>query len=363
MTTPPMREPTVMLHDLTGGLLWPRLLRLPALALRPERLVTALAAVVVIMLIGEISQLWNKNLSFNEVIAGNIVHPMQRLGEGAVQLNGTLVGIAARDLMHAPLDLLIADPWALFFLGIPMLLVWGVAGAAIGRSAACEVALGRVISWPEGLAFGMSKAVNCLGAAASPIIFVAFAYLLIAFGGFALMTWPGGNIVGAVLYGLALLLALLTVLIGVGYLLGWSMLVPAIACEGTDALDSIQRVYAYVVSRPVRLLVYLLIVLAVGAFSYGVFAFVVERTIEMCSSAGREWSGTRGTLAFATEPAVTGTNAAARSIIEFWHSVLRLVIGAYAVSFVHTAGTMVYLLCRRINDGQEIAELWTPDAR
>lgn len=358
-----MREPTVLLHDLTRGLLWPRLLRLPALALRPERLLTALAAIVAIGLIGEINRAWNEEASFNQIVEMSVVSPVRHLASGTLAVNPSGVSHAARRLLAAPLDMLIADPWALFFLGIPMLIVWGVAGAAISRSAACEVALGRVVAWPEGLAFGVRRWVNCLGAIVAPIAFVAVVHLVIAAGGAALLTWPIGNIAGAVLYGLALVAAVVAVLVGVGYLLGWSMLVPAIACEGTDALDAIQRVYAYVTGRPLRLLVYLFVTLAVGALSFGVLAFIAQRGIDLASAASVQWSGERGARVLGPEGELGGIDGAARSIVGFWNGVVHLLVAAYAVSFVHTAGTLVYLICRRINDGQEIAELWTPDAR
>ncbi len=54
------------------------------------------------------------------------------------------------------------------------------------------------------------------------------------------------------------------------------------------------------------------------------------------------------------------THGWSRRIVNFWTGALELLIGALLTSFYFTASTLLYLLLRRICDGQDVAELWTP---
>ena len=380
----PVREPLVALDDLTGSLLWPKLLRAPALALRIERVLAGVACVVTIGLLGRISGLWNDEATFGELVGMHVVGPLASVVELITPWGGRGIplGSTARTLLYAPVNLLVADPAALLLLGVPMLIVWGVLGVMISRSVASEVSLGRVLRWEPTLGFALSKWLGALGAMLAPVLLVALAHLVIAVGGAALFTWPVGDVIGAVLYGVALLVAVLAVLVALGFLLGWPMLLPAIACEGTDALDAIQRVYAYVIGRPLRLVLYGVIVTLTALIALGVVGWVLSTGESLATTASAQWSGTRGAQALqmdtlprrVPDPALAevggtgleeagGTVRAAHAVVGFWRSLLTVLIAGYVVSLIHTGGTLLYLLCRRINDGQEIAELWTPDAR
>ncbi|GJM19632.1 MAG: hypothetical protein DHS20C14_18450 [Phycisphaeraceae bacterium] len=364
--SPTIREPAVTLDDLTRGLIWPMLLRAPALALRPERWLTGVAAVVVLGLIGSISGLWagDDGRPFMDMISAHLIDPTGAIFESIMpwrwdQWEPQVFLGALGELLLAPARMLDEDPWAVVALGIPMLIVWAVAGVAIGRSAAFEVSLARVVPWPQALGFALRRWLSGFGAIAAPLLLIAVIHLLIAVGGFVLFTWPGGDVVGAVVHVLGMAAALVAVLVGVGYLLGWSMLVPALACEGTDALDAIQRVYAYVIGRPLRLLVYLFLAGLVGLVAFVVIVFVRELAVGMADGAAAQWSGERGTTILARTPDTGGTMGAAIWVLGIWRALLDVLVAGFVVSYVHTAGTLIYLMCRRVNDGQEIAELWT----
>jgi hypothetical protein len=47
-------------------------------------------------------------------------------------------------------------------------------------------------------------------------------------------------------------------------------------------------------------------------------------------------------------------------IINLWLAVPIGVLAAYLLSLVLTVSTMVYLIMRRVVDGQDIGELWVP---
>ncbi|MEQ8771154.1 MAG: hypothetical protein RIB60_11675 [Phycisphaerales bacterium] len=361
-----IREPTVSLDDLLRGLIWPLLLRGPAMALRPERWLLGICSVVAIGLIGSISHLWRDgdDPSFTEGLGQRVFEPVGNLVESAFPWRWQPDAFveSARRVAYAPANLLDAFPLSVVVLGIPMLAVWCVFGLAISRSAACEVALARVVSGTDAFAFGLKRWLSGFASVFTPIAVIGAIHIIIATGGFLLLTWPGGNILGGLMHGFGMMLAAGAVLIGIAFLLGWIMLVPAVSCEGTDALDSVQRVYAYVVGRPARLLVYLVLVGLIGVVSFTVVSLVRELAILMADGAATQWAGNRA-LTIVSGAQTQGTGGLAASAMELWRTFFDVAVAGFIVSYVHTSGTLLYLLCRRVNDGQEIAELWTEDGR
>ena len=70
--------------------------------------------------------------------------------------------------------------------------------------------------------------------------------------------WIGPIIVGALFF-LFLAVAFVLMLLMLGILGGFHLLYPAVAVEGADAFDAMSRAFAYVYSRPWRLLWYSLV--------------------------------------------------------------------------------------------------------
>jgi magnesium-transporting ATPase (P-type) len=140
------------------------------------------------------------------------------------------------------------------------------------------------------------------------------------------------------------------------------MIVPALAVEGTDAFDAIQRCYAYVIGRPLRYLTYLLILTLLGTFAAALFAMLARVSIEMT-----DWAA--GFLANdATQRALTGegdlgaTKKWAHEFISYWRNFVEILIAGYIISLFFTSATLLYLAVRRICDGQGITEIWEPVA-
>ncbi len=361
-----IREQTVSLDDLLRGLIWPLLLRGPAMALRPERWLLGVVAAVMLGLIGSISGAWvaENEPNFTDGISAHVLEPVGGLVDATLpwRWHPAVFRSVFAEMAHSPARLLEEHPLSIVVLGVPMLIVWCVLGLAIARSTACEVSLARVVPGPEALAFGIKRWLSGFGAVFAPLALIGVIHLAIASGGFLLLTWPVGDIIGSVMHAAGIGLAIVAVLIGIGFALGWIMLVPALACEGTDALDAIQRVFAYVLGRPLRLLVYLVMIGLIGLLAFAVITWVREFAELMANGAAAQWSGERG-RSIVAGTAEEGTAGAAAGIVGLWQSLLDVLIAGFLISYVHTAGTLVYLLCRRVNDGQEIAELWTEDGR
>ncbi|RMH65632.1 MAG: hypothetical protein D6685_05760 [Bacteroidetes bacterium] len=59
------------------------------------------------------------------------------------------------------------------------------------------------------------------------------------------------------------------------------------------------------------------------------------------------------------EERITGEGIQADLIATF-RKLPALLLSAYALSLVHCSGTVLYLLIRAANDGQEVSEVWMP---
>jgi hypothetical protein len=353
----------VLLEDLLDGLLWPRLLRVPALALRPERLGLAAAAVVVVALLGRLDGLWTEGgPTFGQAVAEKLRVSGTELADSIFDADAPRAAAAAFGVSDVLL-IVRERPWEAITIGLAMVLVWTVAHAAIARSAATEIGRARLTPWPACLGLAMRKWKSLAGAVLGPVAFGFVLWLLIAGVGAVTLRLPALDVVGGVLYGLGLVLAAVIAGIVVAMVAGLWMLGPAVVIEGTDAFDAIQRSFAYVLGRPIRLVVYLVIAVALGALSLGLLRWFGMAAVSLADSAAVHWAGQRGASILRTHPtapAPTGTASAAASVVGVWRALVQVLIAAYLVSYVACASATVYLLCRRVNDEQEVGDLWVP---
>ncbi len=401
---PVAREARVLLGDLTSGLLWPSLLRAAPLSLRTGRLMLALGAWILILLLGNLNTFWSDKPAFIDAFFELAQRSLGRLGASVFSLDAAGFVASAIELGSIPRVLVEQYPVSTFVLGIPIIAVWVRVGGAISRSAAEEFSLGRVLPWNDAMRFSLRTWPALLGAVLAPLAVVAALALLLAIGGF-FFAIPAVHLLPSLIYPVFLLLGAVSVIISILWIIGHPMLVPGVACEGADALDSIQRTFAYVLTRPARFVLYSAILIIQGAIVYGLAAgFIGGVTSFTASSAGAFISDTPREILSPIAPgesvsiqldptpspqitlasfAQDGADAEApeaeapeaadtkpsgpiithgwsRRIVSFWTGALELLLGALLTSFYFTASTLLYLLMRRICDGQDTAELWTP---
>jgi hypothetical protein len=238
------------------------------------------------------------------------------------------------------------------------------------------------LSWTEALAFSLSRWKSLLGAMLGPLLVVWAIALLLAGAGWLLFSWVGMNIagssvglLGAFLYGIAIILGIVAALVSIVYIIGHNLLVPAVVCEGADAIDAIQRGYAYTLDRPVRLIVYLLLACLGLAFVLAIVAAIVGSGIGFAGKAAGVWSGgearsviLHGTMRAFPFPAwqaeagpiagkITGRTA---WLIGLWTMIPVYGLLACYISCGMACMTVVYLAIRRVCDGQDTAEIWMP---
>jgi hypothetical protein len=356
------RESAPRLADFTADLLWPRLLQSVSLALKPERIGIAFFGLVAAMAIGSIAEAWDKQNSTLFVLNA-LASSFSAIAAGVFGLDAADVAAGIGGILALPRQVWAEYGWATVLLHVPALWILAVAGCAISRMAACDFSQGVVLSWTEGLSFAIRKAGSIFTAVVTPLAVVALIAAGIAVVG-AILGWPAVNILGAILYGLFLLGSAIAVVLLACWGLGLPLLIPAIACEGTDGLDAIQRAYAYVLGRPVRLLAFAAIALLIGWAASLVAALFAGATTGFAEWAATGLSGPDGHAIISGPapgaPALEGPSAFAAHIIHFWLAIPVTLVWSIALSLYFCASTVVYLLIRQVCDGQDSGELWMP---
>ncbi len=359
--TPAIRLAPITLKELGGELYAPRLLRVPTLALRPSRIGIAAIALLIISLLDQIPAIFKGGPGPLATLSSRIGAALAEMREALTSLDLARTADAGRSiLIDAPVDTFSANPFGALLLFPIMLAVWGIAGGAISRSAACEFAQRVHISWPQSLGFALSHGLSLAMVLILPIAFVLGLALLIALGGVLLLSLPYLNILGALLFPLMLLLGFVAVVTLLGFAVGNWMLAPAIACEATDAIDAIQRVYHYVLHRLIHLLVHLAILAALATILLMVASIVFGAMDDLVVGAIARLAPESAAALLQGPEALTGADAFAARLIATWRAVPTLLLGALAVSYAHCAGTVLYLLIRDINDHQAVEEIWMP---
>lgn len=354
-----IKESRLTLPDLLDDLLWPKLFRAAPLALQPGRIGLALFTLAVAGLIGIANTWWSDAPSFFELIAATLNAP-------PVRTPGAIANPITDALARAG-HLVTEHPLALLFQGVPILAALAIGTAAIARMVAVEFSAGVTMSWTEALGFVLSRWPSALGAAFGAPLLIGLIALALAALGFIFLQLPGLDILGAIGFIVVLLLALLGAALTLGLLLGHSMLVPALACEGTDAIDALQRVYAYVLAKPGRLVAYSLVLGAILAVTAGATLAIAGATDFLARNATGAWLGDAASTilhphaidASAEPPAAT--RSIASRIINVWLGLVWMIAVSSIFATYVSGSTILYLIMRQASDGQDWGELWFPE--
>jgi hypothetical protein len=346
----------VLLSDLLTDLLWPKMLRAPALALRPERWLLATLGLVAIGVVVRAVEATTPGASWIAFATTSIDQRFDSIASLLDEWNSARAADEFANLARLLLvDIPRHSPWVAAACVIPILLIWSIVGGAIARSSAVEFGQGSLLPWTNTVAFALRFWKSLLGSLILAPAAAALIAAALAFAGWLLLSWTGVQVIGGAVYGLFLLGSTLAVLLLAGISLGKHLLLPAVACEGTDALDALQRSLAYVVAGPLRLALYL----AIGAFQLIVttaVAFILVTWIVRFAA----WT-TGGITRVIGPDAQTGWSpSAAVALIDFWNAAAMLLVGGLALSLYFCTSTITYILVRRCHDGQHAADLWMP---
>ncbi len=365
-------SPPLTFADLTADLIWPSLLRAGQLALRPSRIGMALVFVIGLMLLWGLSDRLDSNPNVNELEAAFRVMRLDAAVAGVIPDEpGRRFGDQLFNAMVAePGVFLMKNPWAAL-IALPLIALWtALAGGAICRSAACDVGQAVGIDWPQAVGFALSRWRSLLLSLIGPLLIVWGICFAMAVAGWVLFSLPVLNLLGGLAWGLFLLGGGVCAIVMMAFVVGWPLMVPSVACEGTDAVDALQHAYSFVFARPLRLAVYLAILLMQFALLGGVVMVVCWLSVHIAQACGLQWSGWRGEHVLGTLPLhaaltaqqdLAGTQRPAHWLVTFW--TLLPAVGlplAFVVSYIWSSSTVLYLAMRRLVDGQDMHEIWMP---
>jgi len=357
---PGTSEPRVLLADLTSGLLWPTFLKCPSMAFSPPRWFLGIMGAFMIVLVSAAHTAVFSSETSDEVITSpDTSVGLEPVLYSMMSLNPMKMVYSMTAAAQHHIEDISQSPWTSFAFYIPLILVLGIFGFAITRSASIQFAHGRQTDAVGALSSALLMIRQIALATLGPLVVCGLLSLIVMLFGLFLGI-PVVNIVGSVLYLLGLVLSVLIVCILTLHVLCLPMTISALAIEGTDGFDALQRSYAYLIARPIRLAIYAIILVVLSATITTIVATLAGWSIEMADTLVSTLTNDAGRRVVTGSSEMTATEPFAHRIITLVRSALELIVVGYALSLVFCSSTMCYLCIRRVCDGQDITEVWDP---
>lgn len=350
----PLSKP-ITLGDLTEDLLWPHLFRAVPLALRPDRLGLAFFMLLIVRLLARLMAPASEGPASVESLVTSTSRAF-----GMADWRAAATGGVAW-LLGVPWGAVTEHPWRGVAVGLPVVLVLVLGLGAISRMAACEFSQSVMLPWTRGLAFALSRWASLAVAILGPLAVAAGFLLVVALVGGAFFNWSISAVAGGILYPVLLIVGGLAALTLAGYAFGHALLIPAVACEGTDSIDAVQRAYAYAVGRPIRLIAYQAVLYLVLGFAALVFSKIAWWVTGLTAKAAGFLAGGDAAIVLSgSGQTPAGAWELTAKLIALWSTIPHMLVGAFLLSCGATGSTILYLLLRKLNDGQDFSEIWMP---
>ncbi len=220
---------------------------------------------------------------------------------------------------------------------------------AIARSAALDMcAKCRAGLFPS-MRFAVRRVVALLGAVGIPLVAIGMALGLIKLFGLLLFSAGFTQPIGGVLFVVPLLIGLVVSIIAIAFALFHCMLAPATAIDEADAIDAIQRAAGYLLGRPIRFVLYVVLFVILLNYAYALVQTICRVAIGFADGA-------------LPDAGLEKTDAAfTRDAIGFWVQMLWLVFIGWVISFYGSASTVLYLIMREACDGQDVSVMVSND--
>lgn len=357
---PGTSEPRVLLEDLTSGLLWPTFLRCPSMAFSPPRWFLGIMGAFMIVLVSAAhTAAFSTDTQADSITSADTAKGYESVLYSMMSLNPMKMVYSLSTLAQSHVEHISRSPWIALAFYIPLILVLGVFGYAITRSASIQFAHGRQTDAVGALSSSLLTIRQIALATLGPLVVCGLLSLIVMLFGFFL-GFPVVNIVGAVLYLIGLVLSILIVCILTLHVLCLPMTISALAIEGTDGFDALQRSYAYLIARPIRLAIYAIILVILGTTITTIVATLAGWSIEMADTLVSTLTNDAGRRVITGSSEMAATEPFAHRVITLVRSALELIVAGYALSLVFCSSTMAYLCIRRVCDGQDITEVWDP---
>lgn len=286
--------------------------------------------------------------------------------------------------------LLLQRPVYAVIFGLFMLLVFAYFGGGLCRSAAVQSAREETISLGAALRFASEKYGGLLTAPLMPVVmFMILALLIFVFCGL-IGAIPVFEILTGIFYPLTLLGGFVLAIVFLATLLGFHLMWPTIAVEGSDGFDAVSRAFSYIGSRIWHVGFYSFVLLLYGGVSFVLVRLVAMLSLKMAHTATKlgmnlasnaqldtvgkldgiwqmpAWadlsilpsvSGAPFWGAFETAP-LDWSEAGALFFFRLWIYLIVALLGAFVVSFFYCGSTQMYFLLRREVDATDFEEVY-----
>lgn len=297
------------------------------------------------------------------------------LVEGAVLFKPTAVYTALLGVFyHLPAHLWTAGQgWFLVIYGAFFLLVLSITGGAMCRMEACQVAANERLSMRQAMLHGIETWVRSFSALVIPVVLAGLVCGVLLLIGLVFMSIPMVNILAALVYGLVLLLGFLLVFILLGYVVSGILLLPAVAVEHCEGGDAMQRAYAFILNRPLHMLLAVIIGVIGLVLGWMVVQLVAVFTVNMTSDVVGMWTMNDTFVEAGELTRILGASSSegraadsiwyvewSGSIVGWWMMLVQYLVVGWIFSYIFAASTRIYLLMRHACDGQDQRLIWWP---
>lgn len=255
-----------------------------------------------------------------------------------------------------------------FFLlfGTYALIISTVLGGAISRLAVMQACADASDGLFETASFTAPRAGWFIVAPLIPVGVAGVVWLIQATIGAVLFNVPGLNVIGALGFGLMILIGFVAACLLIFSALGVGMLPSALAVEGTDAFDAVSRVCTFLIYRPIRYLLLVAITLVFGAMMYLIVGTIMYFAFWFTTKSAGAWVGDFNQLIVVQEfgrmpyrinaESLSTMDKATAWLLLVWSRLWFGLSLAFVISFFFSAQTWIYLLLRRDVDGTAFEE-------
>jgi hypothetical protein len=198
-----------------------------------------------------------------------------------------------------------------------------------------------------------------------PAMFIAVITIILMVMGLLLLNIPWLNMIGGLFYGVALLLGFLVTLVAVGCAACFPMFIPAVVIENCGGGEAVQRSFSYLISKTLRFIFYLFMLIIAIVLGYIVVRFIANLTLDLTANIVGTWTfnmslHSAGSLQEVAVPAIglTWYESASSGLITFWETIVHDLMIGWIFSGFFSASTMIYLLMRSTCDGQDTRDIW-----
>ena len=236
------------------------------------------------------------------------------------------------------------------------LVIWGYFGGMIARIVAVKLTQDEMLSFKKAGRFARQRCCSYMSAPLLPLLGIFGLGIPVALLGL-LANLDFGVFVAGILWPIVLCLGFLMMILFLGLLFGWPLMFSTISTEGTDAFDAISRSYAYVFQRPFHYLFYALLATIIGSLGWVLLHGIIDLIVY-----STHWSLAWGlsserTIELFYGDLQEGLAGWGCHLIRFWQGFLYTLTTAFAVGFLFSGMTAIYLLLRRCVDGVELDEV------